>query len=188
MKCPKCGRELHNKYNLCLDCDFSVPDDSYEVDTSNITELYKAARRAKTNGAVDKAVELYSIILQHKPDDWEAKYCSKRENYDESDGIASQSKTLEDGTVVYKMAVEKEEKEARWKESSEIETLKKKKMNKIVISVLVCSLIILIIYGIVCLFSGGSDNEYDDVMAGYDWGDYHYYDRGSHRVETTPWK
>lgn len=50
---------------------------------------------------------------------------------------------------------------------------------------------IVIALAVIALFSGvgnSSGSSYDDVMAGYDWGDHAYYNRNSHQVEWTPWK
>ncbi len=52
-------------------------------------------------------------------------------------------------------------------------------------------IIIVIALAVIALFSGvgnSSGSSYDDVMAGYDWGDHAYYNRNSHQVEWTPWK
>ena len=53
---------------------------------------------------------------------------------------------------------------------------------------LIVVLILVLIGGIVSCVSDDDSGSYDDVMAGYDWGDHSYYNRDNHSVEWTPWK
>ena len=57
-----------------------------------------------------------------------------------------------------------------------------------------CSTIVVVVIIIVSIVNVGGDingdseyAEYDDIMAGQDWGDGYYYDRNDHAVKKTLW-
>lgn len=53
--------------------------------------------------------------------------------------------------------------------------------------IVVVLILVLIGFGVNACMDDDS-SEYDDVMAGYDWGDHSYYNSANHSVEWTPWK
>ncbi|MCQ2477361.1 MAG: hypothetical protein MJ125_05970 [Clostridia bacterium] len=80
------------------------------------------------------------------------------------------------------------------KQEKDIESIDKEKrayVGRIIIFVVA----VILIVGLAVFFAVGIESEpktpqakYDDVMAGYDWGDNYYYSKKSHKVERIPWK
>lgn len=56
-------------------------------------------------------------------------------------------------------------------------------MRKIIFIILAAVLVL----GLSSCSGSSSDSEYDDAMAGYDWGDGYYYDSNDNAVKKTLW-
>lgn len=68
----------------------------------------------------------------------------------------------------------------------------KKEVKTVLKTILLIVFIIGVISTIVFFSENSSDNkrmkDYDNAMAGYDWGSHSYYNSQNHRVEYTPFK